>query len=87
MICILWKFLQYPDQGREERGEIPTVARHEPDAAVGLESEGAVAVELKLVLPIRPLGQPIDRPALHRLDEASLCLYRSPAGQVWPIFS
>lgn len=48
-----------------------SLAGYEPNAALALDPERSIAIELDLVFPIRPLRQLRYSQALHRLDEAS----------------
>ena len=58
-----------PSTGTRTRNR--SLAGYEPNAALSLDPERSIAVELDLVFPIRPLRQPRYSSALHRLDEAS----------------
>ena len=57
------KTIQGARDGRESLAEITPVARCEMRAAIALDSDAAVAVELELQLPLRTLGHFGDREA------------------------
>jgi hypothetical protein len=65
------KLCQSPRQNRKSTREIILVPRHQPHAALALDSQRPVAIEFDLVFLTRTLRQLRKWKTLHRFDESS----------------